>query len=30
MVELLANVDRAALVIDKLEILLAKVRNDCE
>lgn len=30
MVELLASVDRTAQVVDKLEILLAKVRSDCE
>ncbi len=30
MVELLASVDRAAQVVDKLEILLTKVRSDCE
>jgi hypothetical protein len=28
--ELFANVDRAALMLDKLEILLSKVRSDCE
>ena len=30
LVELFANVDRAGLMLDKLEILLNKVRSDCE
>ena len=30
MVELFASVDRAALMLDKLEALLSKVRSDCE
>ena len=30
MIELLASVDRTAQVVDKLEILLSKVRSDCE
>ena len=30
MIELLASVDRTAQVVDKLEILLTKVRSDCE
>lgn len=30
MVELVAHVDRATLVIEKLEALLSKVRRDCE
>jgi hypothetical protein len=30
MIELLASVDRAAQVVDKMEVLLSKVRSDCE
>jgi hypothetical protein len=30
MVELRANVDRALLIVEKLEVLLRKVRSDCE
>ena len=30
LVELFASVERAALMLDKLEILLTKVRSDCE
>jgi hypothetical protein len=30
MVELVASVDRASQVVDKLELLLSKVRSDCE
>jgi hypothetical protein len=30
MVELMANVDRAIIIMDKLDILLRKVRSDCE
>ena len=30
MVELFASVERAALMLDKLEALLSKVRSDCE
>ncbi len=30
MIELLASVDRTAQVVDKLEVLLTKVRSDCE
>jgi hypothetical protein len=30
MVELFASVERAALMLDKLEVLLIKVRSDCE
>jgi len=30
MVELVANVDRTLIVLDKLEAILKKVRSDCE
>jgi hypothetical protein len=30
MLELIANVDRAVIIVDKLEALLKKVREDCE
>ncbi len=30
MVELTANMDRAIIIVDKLEALLKKVRSDCE
>jgi hypothetical protein len=30
MLELVANVDRAIIIMDKLDVLLAKVRSDCE
>jgi hypothetical protein len=30
MVELVANVDRAIIIMDKLDVLLRKVRSDCE
>jgi len=30
MVELMANVDRTLLIVDKLDALLRKVRSDCE
>jgi hypothetical protein len=30
MVELMGNMDRAIIIVDKLEALLKKVRSDCE